>query len=687
MKNNSALSFVQTSTAMVLKVLLVAAPLMVIPYTRNLIVDTKLFLLLAAALLAVLGFAVKTFTKKKWELAVSPLTLPLAIFGGSVLASSLLSQKYPVESLLGIGGAYVAMSLISILGSSLIKGNHSEKIVNLISITGAALGISMWLERFGVGPSYIINAVSSFDLPHNLLFNTSGSSFVAIQVMAVAMVGMVVGVMTKKKLTTMDLGLGITNLLGLGLGIWSVLPGRIAEVTLTPFRASWTVMLRSLESLQSAIIGHGPASYQNMYARFKPLWTNGQEYWQFNFPTASNTPLTLVVTVGILGLVAWIFLLVRTFMQTKKTNKESKPLLWMILATFVIQLLAPANIVLLTIQAVLFVFWIAANQNHFSLLQFRTWKIKKLPKQLDFLKKIFSKKNWFVNFASFLILVASLGGFYLAGRAYAAYHFMYKANTALINRDVINIYENQRRAVSTNRYLDTIRREYALTNLQVAIALSNNADITEEEQNQVVQLVSQAIRDGKAATLLDPNDVDNWTTLAEIYRNLIGTSEEANNWAVSSLVSAVQVNPINPNLRLEIGRLALADGKAEDAISFFAQAAELKPDMATAYYHLGLAFQQLDQLEDTKKAWQRALLLLENDSQDYITLSQQLVELEDAIQGVNLAPEPEAETDEAILEDLVPENTNPGITEQNVQQQESEILNPEEDPQLDLSDL
>jgi len=683
MKNNSALSFVQTATTVLLKVLLVAAPLLVIPYTRNLIVDTKSFLLVIVTLLTMLGFAIKTFTKKKWEIAVSPLTAPLALFGAAVLASSFLSQKYPVESLLGIGGAYISLSLLSILGSSLVKGNQANKIVDLFSITGAALGITMLMEKLGFGPSYLINAVSSFELPHSLVFNVSGSSFVAVQVIAVAMVGLVANVMAKRNLTLKDLGLGLANLIGAGLGIWSLMPGREASVTLTPFSASWTVMLRSLESLQSALIGHGPASYVNMYARFKPLWTNGQAFWQFNFPSATNVPLTLVVTTGLLGLVAWTFLFIKTAMQTKTTNKESRPLLWMILSIFAIELFVPANVVLVAIQAVLFVFWIAANQNHFSLLQFRTWRVKSFPKKFAFLQKILGKKDWFVNLVAFLMMVVVVGTLYLTGRAYVAFNYMYRANTALTNRDVINVYEFQRQAVATNRYLDSLRRDYALTNLQVAIALSNNADITEEEQQQVIQLVSQAIRDGKAATLLDPADINNWTTLAEIYRNLIGTSEEASNWAVSSLVSAVQVNPINPNLRLEIGRLALADGKAQDALTFFAQAAELKPDMAAAYYHLGLAFQQLDQLEDAKKSWQRALLLLENDSQDYITLSQQLVELDSAIQGVDLSPT----NQEVNPEDLVPANEQPGITEQNVNQQESDLLNPTGDDQINLNNL
>ncbi|NCN45565.1 MAG: hypothetical protein COU63_03450 [Candidatus Pacebacteria bacterium CG10_big_fil_rev_8_21_14_0_10_36_11] len=681
MKNNSALSFVQSSTAILLQALLVIAPLLVVPYTRNLIVDTKSLFLFLIALLVTLGFAIKTFSKKKWELAVSPLTLPLALFGGSVLISSFLSQKYPVESLLGMGGVYISLALIGIFGSSMVKGNYTEKVTKLLGISGGLLAISMVLEQFGYGPSRLINSISAFDLPHSLLFNLSGSSFVAAQVMLIALVGIVAGVLNKKNLTTTDLGLGIVNLLGLLLAGWSMLPGKIAAVTLTPFQASWTVVLRSLESLQSAIIGHGPASYVNMYTRFKPLWTNGQSYWQFNFGSASDVPLTLVVTVGLLGLISWLFLVGKVFLQTKLSSKESKPLLMMLLATYIIQLAVPANVVMVSIQAALFVFWVAANQNHFSLLQFRTWKVRSFPKKLEFIQRIFGKKNWFLNLTAILLAVASLGTTYLVGMSYIAQHYMYRANNALAKKDIVQLYENQRKAVATNRYLDTFRREYALTNLQIAIALSNNADITEEEKQQAIQLVSQAIRDGKAATLLDPADVDNWTTLAEIYRNLIGTSAEASNWAVSSLVSAVQVNPINPNLRLEIGRLALADKKSQDALTFFAQAAELKPDMAAAYYHLGLAFQQMNQPEDTKKAWQRALLLLENDSSDYITLSQQLAQLEEVIKS---NPTGTQETTTAPEVPPAPTGTQqPGITQQNVQQQEADILNPGLDAPLD----
>jgi tetratricopeptide (TPR) repeat protein len=327
--------------------------------------------------------------------------------------------------------------------------------------------------------------------------------------------------------------------------------------------------------------------------------------------------------------------------------------------------------VILAIQIVLLVFWVAANQNHFSLLQFKTVRFRSYPAKLEFITKLAKKGDWFVRISGLVVLVGAGALVFGLSRAYTAYYYMYRSNQALATSNAVQVYENQRLAVLANPYLDTLRRDYALTNLQLAIALSNNADITEQERQQVTQLISQAVREGRAATLLDPGDVDNWLVLAEVYRNLIGAADEAGNWAVNSLVSASQVNPVNPFIRLQLGQLALADAP-QDAARFFSQAIELKPNLPASHYQLGLALQQLGQLENARVAWQQALQLLPETSDDYLTLSQQLEELEELILQQEISAEAETEG----------ENTAPNVTEQNVSQQESDVVRPGEDAQL-----
>lgn len=667
-KSTSVPALIEKISSTLLLALVVLTPILVVPYTRNLIVDTKVFFILFVAVVLMLGYAVKSLLARKWEVAVSPLTVPLALFGGAVAVSVFLGNRYPVEGLLGAGGVYIAAALVGILGASLVKGDHTEKVLRLSLVSGAVVSVLMILQHFGLGVSRLINQISEFNLPDTLLFNVTGSSFVAVQVLAVALVGLVAMLLNRKKLAVMDWALGAIIAAGLALGIWSILPGNVAAVSLTPLSASWTVMARSLETPQAALIGHGPAAYANLYALFKPLWTNGEAYWQFNFGTAFNTPLTLIVTLGILGLVAWAFLVTRVFKQLRHTSKSSRPLLLMLVATFVIQLLLPTNIVLLGLQIPLFVFWVVANRDHFSLVQFKAVKVRTYPAKIELIKRFFGKKDWFVRTTATIAIVAVLGLGYLVSRAYAAYFFMYKANVAFTQQDAVGVYDNQRKAIEANPYLDSFRREYASTNLQIAVALANRADISEEERQQVTQLIGQAVREGRAAALLDDRDVDNWLALAQVYRTLIGAADEAGTWAVNSLVNAAQLNPTNPLIRLQIGQLMLLDNKAQDAATFFSQAVQLKPDLPAGYYQLGLAFQALNQPANAKVAWEQALTLLPAGSEDYSMLQAQIQTLGEQIEEEGI------ETPEEV--------SQPNMTEQNVQQQESEIINPGQDAQL-----
>ena len=316
--------------------LLLLSPLLVLPFTRNLIVDTKFLLVFVVLILVTLTFALKTLVEQKWELAVSPLTFPILLFGLAVLLSTLFTNKYQAEALLGIGGVYLALVLISLFASALIKGDHTQTVIRILGLSGALLGVSMLLQFYGWGPTQLINSVSSFNLPHTLLFNLSGSSFVALQVMALALVGLFSWSLIHKKWQALDIVLIGLNIVGLGVALWSLMPGQIAQIVIPPLQASWVVMLRSLESWQSALIGHGPAAYANAYARFKPLWTNGQSYWQTNFGTGTSALFTLPVTLGLFGLLSWLILFGQVLKQRKQANKEAQPLWRVLVVSFVI---------------------------------------------------------------------------------------------------------------------------------------------------------------------------------------------------------------------------------------------------------------------------------------------------------------------------------------------------------------
>jgi len=58
------------------------------------------------------------------------------------------------------------------------------------------------------------------------------------------------------------------------------------------------------------------------------------------------------------------------------------------------------------------------------------------------------------------------------------------------------------------------------------------------------------IREGKAAVEANPLKADNWYSLSQIYQQIIGVAEGAQQWALDSLRQAALLDPVNPTYAL-----------------------------------------------------------------------------------------------------------------------------------------
>jgi predicted Zn-dependent protease len=193
-------------------------------------------------------------------------------------------------------------------------------------------------------------------------------------------------------------------------------------------------------------------------------------------------------------------------------------------------------------------------------------------------------------------------------------------------------YNSHRNAKDLAPQVDFVRRSNSLINLQIAIALSNKADVTAAEQEQVLQLINQAITEAKAATVLEPENYQNWISLAQIYIQLLGTTEQAAQEAFNALAKAATYNPNDPEIRIGLGELFLKTERAADAVVFFTQAVERKPDLFIAHYYLAKAQVANNQLQEAKTSYANSLNLLEKDSEDYKTVEGELNALNKALE-------------------------------------------------------
>lgn len=673
--------------------LLFLLPLLVIPFTNNFITHTKLILIFIGVFVTGGFFLYQAFKEKAWKFILSPLTLPLVLFGLASIGSALLTQNYPAKNLLGVGSAYIGLALIPLLGGALGDKKLTKWLVPTLSVSAALLSVSGLLQMVGYGPTQLINAVTGFNLEHNLLFNLAGSSLVAVQFILIALVGTVVQIMQNKQINTLHTITLPVLLLGLGLHVWSLLPGQPAQLLLTPIGASWSVALDSMRAPRTALIGFGPESYSSIFSRYRPVWLNGTEFWQVSFNSGFGLPLTILVQLGILGLAAWTILFIKFFKSKNQkygdADFKKSPITWMLGLSFILQLFLTPSIALLGLQAFLILFWIIEFKDEFS-----TIKLKALSASIDGKTTNPAARNevnrWITLGTTGLLTAGLIFLVYSTGRAWAGFHQAYLANQGFMENDAVKVYDHQRQAVILNPYLDQHRRAYALTNLDIAIALSNEAEVTEQQQEQIGLLIGQAVREGRAATTIDPVDSRNWAVLAQIYQNLIGSAEEAEQWAVSAYIEAISGDPTNPLLRLQLGHILLGQEQIQQALNVYEQTINLKPNLPAGYFHLGAALVRANQLEQAQQAWQTALSLLNPETQDYQTVQEALAQLEQEIEAAGLTGEPDLEGiagEEGLPEDGIPGETplsrEIDLTQQNLEERGEQTVA----PRTDVTDL
>ncbi len=594
------------------------------PILDQSIVASKYIAVILAGLIMMTWYFVHSFKKGALSFLKTPFTLPMALLGGITLISLFANNQYPVESLLNIGGVMLALAIIVLNGSLLVKHqtNSTAKILNVLGFSSAALLVTSLLQQFGVGPSLLLNKLLGLNLPNNALFSLSGSTLVSLQIALVAAVGFSTKVVQAKKAKLWESVVLAVSAISIVYYGWLLLPGKATTPVILSPTASWSVAINSLRSLKTALLGVGPDNYLQAYNLNKPAWINNSEYWNVQFSQGANVPLSIVVSLGIFGLIAWALLVVNTLKQTKSVTSQTKPVHMMMLATLAIQLFMPLNIVLLTIQAVLMVFWVAGEKEKFAVYSLN---LKGVLAKNKFLA---SKSTIIIRALLGLLAVGSLSLVALLGVATYSSHLMYLSSKAATNNDFVLAYSLQQRAIKLNPYLDGNRRKYAVTNIFIAAAISQKADLSEDDKKQFAQLIQQSIRESKASILLDGKDVANWQLAAQVYQTLIGVAENSEEWSASAYAEAIKLAPNNPELRLVLGGVLFNAKQYEDALKFFEQAAVLKPNYANAYYNGANTLKMLRRFDEAKLAYQKTLILLQPDSEDYLKAADELQELE-----------------------------------------------------------
>jgi len=238
-----------------------------------------------------------------------------------------------------------------------------------------------------------------------------------------------------------------------------------------------------------------------------------------------------------------------------------------------------------------------------------------------------------------------LAGFlgYLSYKNYAGEYYMRKSLAAISSNNGGDAYKYQNLAIQFNPKRDVYYDSFARTNLALANSLASKQNLTDSDKQNIQTLVSQAIRNTRLASeTISPLNVNNWETRAIIYKSIVNLAQNASEWAISSYTTAIQLDPTNARLRVDLGGILFAKGDFLSAANQFRQATSLKSDYANAHFNFALALAELKQFDMAKQEFDITKLLVPVDSEDAKAVDRLISQL----------PQPAAATTKPTVEQL-----------------------------------
>jgi len=367
---------------------------------------------------------------------------------------------------------------------------------------------------------------------------------------------------------------------------------------------SWSVATKAaVSSPKNVFFGSGLGTFYIDFSKFKSAEINKTNFWQYRLDRPGSGFAETLATTGFLGFLSNLFLiglfLVTNwlFFRSKDKSLETKnqlPLLMVFVALLVGQVVYYQNI------TTTFIFWLilalssVGMQKNFGELKYSFGKFPEM--RLIFNAALIVAAIVFLGFYLFVIR------FYLADVSYVR---------ALVSQDVVLQQKNLEKAVA----FSPKQSQYRMGLAQVYFSRALNESNATTARNFIADSIGQI----KIATELSPSSVSAWEVRGLLYQQIIGLAPGAVDWGIQSFEKAIALEPANPILHLELGRLLLATS-TERAKKEFEKSLELYPANPGALFELGTINYNNNNLTEALSDFQGAIILSPNYSNAHYAL-------------------------------------------------------------------
>ncbi len=369
-----------------------------------------------------------------------------------------------------------------------------------------------------------------------------------------------------------------------GTSVYGYLP-EMMQVPTLEVRPSWqgtyAIGEQTLSSAQALFLGSGPNSFARDWGAYKPTSVNTTQFWSVDFDAGVGVIPTAFITVGALGVAAWLVLLAFILLTVVRILYDRRPIAGLrflsvvcssaALYFFALHVIHVPN---LSITGLAFVFLGALVASRDD-IQHRVLRIG-VESYRSLVLLVGAAAIAILLLISCFFALRSLASDISINRAIVAYEHTEDIGAA-------SAYVAQ--AVAIDPSNDRAQRAAVELGILQLVQIANAGDTSAEVREKLQHTITDTIQHGLTAVTINRRDYQNWLTLAQLYQQLAGAGVEgAYEQAQAAYKEAAANNPTNPLPLLRLAQLETAQDNQTGAIEYAGQAIALKPDFAGALF-------------------------------------------------------------------------------------------------------
>lgn len=334
-------------------------------------------------------------------------------------------------------------------------------------------------------------------------------------------------------------------------------------------------------SLARALVGSGPNTFGQQWLLHKPSEVNQSPFWNLDFNVGFSTLATAFLSVGLLGVLAWLvpFVLLAAALvravrlgalsRDERVAAASLGISGLILMGSLLVYVPSQNVLLLGVV-------LAGAGFGFLWRQGRPAADEALPAAT-------MRAGLAVLALAAVLIVASIATTAVIGKRFVSQAYVGKGLSELGAGNASPAIALAQRAVSWDSTPDANRLRVDAGLRRLNVIATDSMLSAEEARTQFTNEVQAIVPAGQAGILAAPGDYRGYYSIGRVYDYLASLKVQgAYDNAKLAYTAALQRNPTNPAIPLALARLEASQGNAQAMQEALQKSLTLKPDYTDA---------------------------------------------------------------------------------------------------------